>query len=219
MKNTNILYIEDDLTTAQYVTDFLQDCGFVVIHTDTITSGISFIENSRINIVLLDLNLPDFDGFELLKSLKNSHAIPIIILSAISDTKTKVKAFRYGANDYMVKPIDLLELEARIWSLLGYFSEISISKNDKLFYLKDENIYYENKIVDLTPIEFEIFEVLLKNKNKIVTREVLASSLSSLSSHRTLDYHIKNIRDKVEKDSKKPKYLKTEYGAGYKLMF
>jgi len=218
MDLVRILYIEDDLTSAKYLTEFLQEYGFEVEHTDTITSGLSLLNQSDFDLILLDLNLPDFDGFELLKS-SDSTALPIIIISALNDTNTKVKAFRYGASDFMVKPIDLLELEARIWSHLKRYGKIEIKKQDsKVFYIKNNQAYFHDEIVDFTPVEFDIFQILLKNKNQTITRERLTDALSSVSSHRTLDYHIKNIRSKIKDDSKNPKYLKTEYGVGYKFI-
>ena len=169
-------------------------------------------------MILLDLNLPDFSGFEVLKK-RNNERIPTIVMSALNEVNIKVKAFRYGAIDYMVKPINLLELEARIWAHLGKFDEMDKSKENKLFYIKDRHVYHDEKIIDFTSIEFEIFEILLKNKNQTISRERLAHALSSLTSHRTLDYHINNIRKKINDNVKPSRYLKTEYGLGYKLIF
>ncbi len=220
MNRVKILYIEDDMTAAKYIVEFLTGYGFEVEHTDSISSGISFLNQKEFDLLLLDLDLPDFDGFELLKSDESS-SLPIIVISAIADTTTKIRAFRYGANDYMVKPIDLLELEARIWAHLSRCSKVCVPKKDKdkrdIFRIKNSQLYFQTKAIDLTPIEFEIFQILLKNKNKTVTREILTETLSSVSSHRALDYHIKNIRSKIEKESKNPRYLKTQYGVGYKL--
>jgi DNA-binding response OmpR family regulator len=218
MSLIRILYIEDDLTTAKYLTEFLQEYGFDVVHTDTITSALSFLNQIEFDLILLDLNLPDFDGFELLKS-ENFTTLPIIVISALNDTNTKVKAFRYGASDYMVKPIDLLELEARIWSHLKKYGKIEkIKDNSEVFYIKNNHAYFQDKIIDFTPVELDIFKILLKNKNQTISRERLTDALSSISSHRTLDYHMKNIRTKINDNSKTPKYLKTEYGVGYKLI-
>ncbi len=217
MDHIQILYIEDDLTTAKYLIEFLEEHGFAVRHTDAVTSALSYLTQSRFDLILLDLNIPDFNGFELLKSTDTT-TIPIIVISALSDTNTKVKAFRYGASDYMVKPIDLLELEARIWSHLRKYGSLQPEEETPLFAIKEGNVYFQNKIIDFTPVEFEIFQILLKNKNQTITRERLTGALSSISSHRTLDYHIRNIRAKINDNGKNPKYLKTEYGVGYKLL-
>ena len=220
LEKTKLLYVEDDLMTAEIIVDFLQGCGFEVEFCDTITSALSLLQQKEFQLLLLDLTLPDFSGLELIKKVRQSQNIPMIVLSAHSEVKTKVTAFRYGANDYMVKPISLEELEARIWALLGRFSQIQTQDEiqKEMLYIKDNTLFFRNEALDLTQIEFDILSLLLKNKNKVLSRELLSSSLSSISSHRSLDYHIKNIRKKLKDDSSSPHYLKTQYGVGYKLV-
>ncbi|NPA59351.1 MAG: response regulator transcription factor [Epsilonproteobacteria bacterium] len=218
MKKIKILLIEDDQISAKYICDFLSDCDFEVAYTDNVTDGIASIKQHDHNLLLLDLNLPDFSGLDLLKDIKNKYSLPIIVVSAYNDTKTKVQAFRYGASDYMVKPLDLEELEARIWALLGRFSKLEKVLETKTFQIKDDFVFFKGQPLDLTSIEFEIFFILIENQNQTISRELLADSLSSISSHRSLDQHIKNIRKKINDDASKSKYLKTEYGVGYKLV-
>ncbi len=219
METIQILLIEDDETAANILHNFLTDCSFKVDVVFTATDGISHLKQNGYSLVLLDLNLPDFSGFELLKNIKNHISLPIIITSAHGDTQTKIKAFKYGASDYMVKPIDLEELEARIWALLGRFSDIKTQNEKKPFEIKNNIVFFMQQQLDLTTIEFEILSTLIKYKNQTITRENLASSLSSISSTRSLDHHIKNIRKKIGDDGGNAKYLKTEYGIGYKLLF
>lgn len=219
MENIKILLVEDDDLATAYIYDFLLDCGFAIDTTDTVTNGISFIKQNNYDLLLLDLNLPDFSGFDLLKSIRNNYSLPIIITSAYNDTKTKVQAFKYGASDYMVKPIDLEELEARIWSLLGRNSDIKTANEKNLFEIHNNSISFKQNILDLTSIEFDILSLLIKNKNQTLSRELLSDTLSSISSHRSLDHHIKNIRKKIDDDGSKSIYLKTEYGVGYRLVF
>jgi DNA-binding response OmpR family regulator len=218
LDNTKILIIEDDITTSELLYNFLCDCNFIADIVETITDGISFIKQNNYDIILLDLNLPDFSGFELLKEIKQFKSVPIIIISAYSDTKTKVKAFKYGANDYMTKPVDLEELEARIWALLSRHSEINIQQKQNTFHIKDNQIFFKDIQLNLTTTEFEILSILIKNQNQLIKRDVLAASLSTISSSRSLDYHIKNIRKKIGDNGSNSLYLKTEYGMGYKLI-
>ena len=217
MKKIKILYIEDDIITAKYTTTFLEDCGFSISHFESITPALVMLHEVKFEMLLLDLSLPDFHGFELIKKIRKRQTIPIIIMSAYSDVKTKVTAFRYGANDYMVKPIYLEELEARIWSILGMSSQIQ-EQTDEVLLLKENRLFFQEKALKLTQTEYDILLLLFKNKSQVLSREYLASSLSSMSSHRALDYHIKNIRKKMNDNSTHPKYLKTEYGVGYKLV-
>jgi len=219
MEKYQILIVEDDEIASYLMSDFLENSGFIVDCVYTVTDGISYLKNKKYDLLLLDLNLPDFSGFELISNIKNKVAIPIIVTSAYNDTETKVKAFKFGVHDYLSKPIDFLELEARIWSLLSRNDNIKLQEdNTTIFKVEQTQIKFKNKYLDLTNIEYELLSLLIENKNKVIPRDILTNSLSSISSHRSLDNHIKNIRKKIEDDTSNPKYLKTEYGMGYKLI-
>ncbi len=217
MQKVSLLLVEDDESASEFIYEYLQDCDFSVSAVFTATDGVSRLRNEHYDLLILDINLPDFDGYEVLKSIKNHTSIPVIITSAYSDTKSKLLAFKYGASDYMVKPLDLEELEARIWLQLGKNSEIKTEDKKKIFEIKDNIIYFKTDALNLTAIEFEILSNLIKNSNRSLKRDELISSLSSLSSPRSLDNHIKNIRKKIGDDGNKALYLKTEYGVGYIL--
>ncbi len=219
MRDIKILIVEDDETASYLMKSFLEDCDFLVDTVSTVTDGVSCLKNNNYTLLLLDLNLPDFSGFDLLSNIANSVAIPTIVISAYSDTKTKVKAFKYGANDYLTKPIDFLELEARIWALLSRKDNIKLVpvKEDVIFKIDSNQIYFKNEILHLTALEFDILSYFINHKGQIISREQLTNSIASVKSHRLLDNHIRNIRKKIEEDSSKPVYLKTEYGLGYRL--
>jgi len=217
MKIAKILLVEDDEFTSEILYEYLKECSFDVTPVFTATDSVAYIKRREFDLVLLDINLPDFDGYEVLKSIKNHISLPIIVTSAYSDTKSKLLAFKYGASDYMVKPLDLEELEARIWVHLGKNSNIKSEDEKKSFEIRERLIYFQNKVLDLTTIEFEILAILLKHPNQVVTRNELVEALSSISSNRSLDNHIKNIRKKIGDNGNKAIYLKTEYGVGYSL--
>jgi DNA-binding response OmpR family regulator len=216
MYEIKILLVEDDEFAAEVIYDFLSSCSFLVDTVFTATDGMSYIEQNEYDVVLLDINLPDYSGFDVLRNIKKNTSLPIIITSAFSDTQSKVMAFKYGASDYMTKPLDLEELEARIWVQLGKNSDIKM-QSDYIFKIDHSQIFFHNKALNLTKIEFEIMSILIKNQNRTVSRDELTSSLSSVGSHRSLDNHIKNIRKKLETIDTTINYLKTEYGIGYKL--
>jgi len=218
MNAIKILIVEDDELACELISNYLTDCGFDVTAVFTATDGISYASQSVYDVLLLDINLPDFNGFEVLKAIKDSTPIPTIVLSAYSDTKSKILAFRYGANDYMVKPIDMEELEARIWVQLSRHSSIQTEKEDGAFVIDNFNIYFKGKLLDLTSIEFKILSMLIKHKNQTIERKALVELLSSLSSDRSLDNHIKNIRKKLGDTGRQTRHLRTEYGVGYKLV-
>jgi len=218
MQKLKILMIEDDELASEIIADYLGGCGFVVECVFTATDGVAYIKHNDYDILILDINLPDFTGYEVLKNIRKNTSLPVIITSAYSDTKSKILAFKYGANDYMVKPLDLEELEARIWVQLSKNSEIEMKKENTTFEIKDSKIFFKNSILDLTSVEHEIMSVLIQNKNQTMKREDLVDALSSLSSNRSLDNHIKNIRKKIGDNGNKAVYLKTEYGVGYRLV-
>jgi len=218
MQNTKILLIEDDELASELIYMHLVECGFKTTTVFTATDGVSYLKNNHYDILILDINLPDFNGYEVLKSIKSYTSLPIIVTSAYNDTKSKLMAFKYGASDYMVKPLDLEELEARIWIQLGKNSKIELETDVKTFEIKDNNIYFKQKPLQLTTIEFEILSTLIKSSNQVIKRDTLVSSLSSVSSERSLDNHIKNIRKKISDNGSKSTYLKTEYGVGYILL-
>ncbi len=217
----NILLIEDDENSAFLIKDFLEEYDFKINIANTVTTAISNIKFEKYSLILLDINLPDFNGFEVLKFLNiNKINIPVIVISAYSDKNSKLQAFKLGANDYMVKPIDPEELEARIWVQLKNLSTFVEKINKNIFELSNNVIIFENKPLKLTKTEFEILKYLMENKNSVVKRDDLLKCLSSIiQSDRSLDYHIKNIRIKLGDTGANPRYLVTEYALGYKLVF
>ena len=217
MKKNRIVLLEDDDGTAEYTKDFLEDCGFEVNVFTLSTDALANMKFNKYDILLLDLNLPDLDGFEVLKAIKNSIKISTIVISAHSDIKTKLHAFKLGALDYIVKPYNLEELEARIWAIFGK-GDI-LEKSSDTFVVNEQHIFFKDERINLTQTETDILKILITNKKSTTSREDLASSLSKISSQRSLDYHIKNIRKKINDSSSSPQYLKTEYGVGYRLCF
>ncbi len=165
MQEVKVLLVEDDEMTSEYLATFLRDSGFDVDTVFSVTDGISYLKQNHYDILLLDINLPDFSGMELLKSIKGSLSLPVIVLSAYGDTKSKIMAFRYGATDYMVKPIDLEELEARIWVQLGKNSLIPADFEEEAFRIETSDILLYGKPLNLTWTEFKILQLLLQNKN------------------------------------------------------
>ena len=202
MKKIKVLIVEDDEEISYLIQNFLNKSGFITKVVYTATDGISYLYNEKYDILLLDLSLPDFTGYDLLNSVKQNIAIPTIVISAYSDLDTKLKAFKYGASDYMVKPIEFLELEARIWALLSIQGKIKFNEEMPLFKIKQNNI----------------LSYFINNQSQVISRDKLLSIVPSIKNSRLLDNHIKNIRNKIEENKSKPEYLKTEYGVGYKFI-
>jgi DNA-binding response OmpR family regulator len=178
------------MDAANYLKLYLEDCNFEVETFETVTQSISSIKFNQYSLILLDINLPDYDGFEILRFINKYHInIPVIITSAYSNREYKLQAFRLGASDYVCKPIDPEELELRIWVHLKNQTQLK-QIEEKVFSIENNTIYFNQRVLQLTKIEFEI-----------------------------LSYLIKNIREKIDDNGSNPKYLITEYGTGYKLIF
>lgn len=220
MVKNRVLIIEDDDEAAYHLKVYLQECSFFVDIFQTVTDSISHIQFNRYALLLLDINLPDFDGFEVLKFMNQHHIhIPTIVLSAYSTKEYKLHAFKLGACDYVCKPIDPEELEARMWVHLKNKSFVVRSSQEN-FSIQNGTIFFKERVLKLTKIEFNILSHLMQHRNHTVDRKELLTYLSKKSqNNRSLDYHIQNIRKKISDNGSNPTYLVTEYGIGYKLTF
>ncbi|AFL68292.1 response regulator transcription factor [Sulfurospirillum barnesii] len=219
-KKIKVLLIEDDTDAAKEVVDFLENVGFELTVAETAVEGLTKLATQAYELLLLDLSLPDFSGFEVIKQINNQNSIPIIVLSCHTNLDAKIKAFRFGVDDYLCKPFMLEELEVRMWAILKRCSMIKFEASQALLSMdyKNQTISLNNTPLPLTAIEYKILAFLIENKNRVVYRDVLAIHLSSLSSRQSLNYHIQNIRKKLGDSSKKPKFIMTEYGTGYRLV-
>ena len=221
MIKNKLLLVEDDTDVVSWIEEYLGEFGFITTSLETVRDAIISIDQNSYDLIILDINLIDFLGYEVLKHIEEKKLnIPVIVISANSEQKNKLHAFKLGACDYMVKPLDLEELEARIRVHLRSKENDDVQNNNELlFSINNKQIHFSNKLLKLTKTEYEILKKMIENKNTILSRETLCESLSSISSSRSLDYHIQNIRKKIDDNSSTPQYLVTEYGLGYKLIF
>lgn len=163
------------------------------------------------------MNLPDFFGYEVLKYVNDNHIeLPVIVISAYADMKNKLHAFNLGASDYMNKPLNLEELYARIRVHTKTNIKAISTNNDKISINKSQ-ILVNNTPLKLTRTEFAILNLLITYKNQTLSRETFCDSIPSISSQRALDYHISNIRKKLEEIQENSNCLVSEYGFGYRL--
>ncbi|MDU7693412.1 MAG: response regulator transcription factor [Helicobacter sp.] len=221
----NILMIEDDLELAEILNDYLSAHDIKVTNYDEPYTGMSAIATQNFDLLLLDLTLPNLDGLEVCKQVARQKNIPIIISSARSDTDDKVKALENGADDYLPKPYDPKELLARIHSLLRRYNkkgakEQSVSQSIFRIDKESREVYFKERKVDLTRAEYEILTLLISKKGHVFSREAIAiesESINPESSNKSIDVIIGRLRSKIEQDPKKPKYIISVRGVGYKL--
>lgn len=221
-----ILLLEDELSILSFISLNLKREGFEVLETMSGTAAISmYEENPDISLAVLDVMLPDIDGFEVLKYIRAQNSkIGIIMLTARTNEQDKVKGLGYGADDYMEKPFSPAELIARIKSLLRRVNpedtNLEIIKSGNFtINITNRTFYKDEKEIDLTPKEFEILELFLKNKNKSLQRDFILNNIwgkNYFGDYKVVDVNIRRIRKKIENDATHPEHLKTVWGYGYR---
>jgi DNA-binding response OmpR family regulator len=219
-----ILLIEDEQELAESIIDYLQSNDVICEHADDIAAAISKIGSYDYDCVLLDLMLPDGDGFKVLTELKKLEKTDGIIITSAKDTlDTRLEGLKLGADDFLTKPFHLSELLARIQALvrrkqfngknLVRFNEIEVDVLSK-------TVKANNKLIDVTKKEIDLLLYLIGNNNKVLSKAALAEHLSGdmadmLDNHGFVYAHIKNLKKKLS-DAGCPDYIKTVYGLGYK---
>lgn len=219
--NKKILLIEDDVEMQSLITDYLEEYNFDCTAIAHPKKALEELRNiSSYCLVILDLMLPDMDGFDLFKKIKSIRNIPIIISSARGDIGNKIHGFELGADDYLAKPYEPRELVLRIEYILKRRTDSKLEIVDFIIDKQNRTVILDDYSIDLTKIEFDIFIFLIENMNKISSREQIlnATSLDKNTKNRTIDMHISNIRYKIGDDSKMPKYIKSVWGIGYKFV-
>lgn len=225
MKN-KILFCDDDKNICELARLYLEKEGYEVVFANDGRQAINAFGRENPSLVILDIMMPEADGYEVCREIRKISNVPIIFLTAKSDVFDKVLGLELGADDYMVKPFDMKELIARIKAVLRRTDiDVKEIKKDEVSY---DNLYislsnYEIKIDDIQlempPKELELLYFLASNPNKVFTRDQLLSSVwdyDYFGDSRTVDVHIKRIREKIENKSTKWS-LKTVWGVGYKF--
>ncbi|EKQ53391.1 MULTISPECIES: response regulator transcription factor [unclassified Clostridium] len=222
---SNILIIEDEQSVSEILKAYLEKEGYEVYSTDNGLDGIEIFRKEKIDLVILDLMLPDIEGEEVCKILRKISDVYIFMLTAKSTLSDKIEGLNIGADEYLTKPLSPRELTARVNAL---FRRIGGDNDNVLFFDKDKLIIDSDKRlvklngeeISLTPNEFDILYILASNKGKVFSREAIierAFGIDFEGSDRIIDVHIKNLRKKIEKDSKSPRYIITVTKIGYKF--
>ncbi len=226
----NILMIEDDLELAEILAEYLEQFDMHVTTAEDPFIGLSTLNIKTFDLIILDLTLPGFDGLEVCKEIRKKHSTPIIISSARHDITDKVAALDNGADDYLPKPYNPMELQARIKSLLRRNQQSTISHSKAKTIEKQQDlvvnegsmsIKFFGSELNLTRAEYEILSYLIKKDGGVVSREELIYNTDSINedtSSKSIDVIIGRIRHKLGENSKKPKYIQSVRGIGYKFL-
>jgi DNA-binding response OmpR family regulator len=223
-----ILIIEDERSIARVVKAYLEAEGFRVIHTATGKEGLERLSKERPLLIILDLMLPDISGEEICQFIKDRDDIPVIMLTAKSSEEERIKGFSLGADDYVVKPFSPRELVFRVKALLKRYEKRGLKSGIMSFnggeLVIDSDSYEVKKggrTIGLTPTEFRVLYCLAGSPNRVFTREELVQKALGYEFEgyeRSIDAHIKNIRQKLGDDPKRPEFILTIYGVGYKFI-
>lgn len=219
--------IEDDLELAEILIEYLDQYNIKVTNYESPELGISALRIKKFDLVILDLSLPEIDGIEVCRLIRSHHNVPIIISSARSNLGDKIACFSYGADDFMPKPYDTQELIFRIKSILRRCNFEIENKSEetksKIFTHNEEKmeIIKDGKLLDLTNAEYHILAYLIKKAGFVISREELLSNVDSIkyeSTYKSIDVLIGRVRNKIEDNTRKPKYILSIRGVGYKLI-
>lgn len=224
MMAKKILVVDDELKIVQLVRAYLQQAGFSVITASNGKDALTLWRAEQPALVILDLMLPDVDGLDVAREIRQKSNTPIIMLTARAEDADRIAGLEIGADDYVVKPFNPRELVARVRAVLrrvkGLAKPTVIEASDLVINLEGHEAYLRGQRLELTPIEFKLLETLAEQPGRVFTRLQLIEALSGTTYatlDRTIDTHIKNLRRKIEPDPQNPEYIVTVRGVGYKF--
>jgi len=224
--NYNILVLDDEKEIADLVELYLKNENYNVYKFYESKAAIDFIKNNNLDLAILDVMLPDIDGFSICNIIRKNYNYPIIMLTAKVDDLSKIQGLSIGADDYITKPFNPLELVARVKSVLRRYNNYN-QKNEELIEISgltlnksNHKCILYNEELNLTPTEFSILWYLCENKGKVVSSEELFSNVwgeKCFDCNNTVMVHIKRLREKMHEKPKHPKFIKTIWGVGYEI--
>ncbi len=226
---SKILIVEDEVAIAELEKDYLELSGFDVVMQHTGDAGLKAALNEDFNLIILDLMLPNVDGFEICKKVREKKNTPIIMVSAKKEDIDKIRGLGLGADDYMTKPFSPSELVARVKAHLARYERLVGSgvKANEIIEIRGikidktaRRVYVTGEEKAFTTKEFDLLTFLAENPNHVFTKEELFNKIwdmESIGDIATVTVHIKKIREKIEFNTSKPQYIETIWGVGYRF--
>ena len=221
----NILIVEDNIELAEEVSLFLSNSGYICKVSNNCDDAFEEINSNDYDVILLDLGLPDGSGFDILKSVrKTTSKTAIIIITARGELDDRINGLQLGADDYLAKPFALTELQARLFAIIRRihgFTNNELKVHDFNIQLQDYKVSFNEILINLTKKEFDIFQYLVLNKNRVITRlqlteHVWGDILEVNSDSNFIDVHVRNLRKKLDKHSKID-WFETVRNVGYRI--
>ena len=229
MEINHVLIVEDDKEIREGVQIYLQSQGYVVFQAADGIEGLEILEKEEIHLAIIDIMMPRMDGIRMTMKLREKYDFPVIMLSAKSEEVDKITGLNIGADDYICKPFNPLELVARVKSNLRRYTSLgSLTGENKAIYqvggliLNDDikQVTVDDEPVKMTPIEYNILLLLMKNQGRVFSINQIYESIwneDAIGADNTVAVHIRHIREKIEINPKEPRYLKVVWGVGYKI--
>jgi DNA-binding response OmpR family regulator len=221
-----VLVVDDEKLIVKGIRFSLEQDGMEVDCAYDGEEALALAKANAYDMILLDIMLPKMDGFEVCQAIREFSNMPIVMLTAKGDDMDKILGLEYGADDYITKPFNILEVKARIKAIMRRTTsqpkkEVHtsvIEKGDLRLDTDSRRLFIQGKEVNLTAKEFDLMELLVKNENKVYSRETLLTTVWGADfpgDERTVDVHVRRLREKVEKNPSEPKYIHTKWGVGY----
>ncbi len=221
----NILIVEDQQELAQEVRDFLMQTGYICKLANNCETALEEINSNDFDVLLLDLGLPDGSGFDILKEVRKTQSkIAVIIITARGELNDRIHGLQLGADDYLTKPFALTELGARLFAIIRRmhgFTANELNMHGFTLQLQDYKVSYNGSAINLTKKEFDIFQYLVLNKNRVITRlqlteHIWGDILEVNSDSNFIDVHVRNLRKKLDKHTAIP-WFETVRNVGYRI--
>ena len=230
MSDEKILVVDDEENIRELLKFNLENLGYNVMCSDNGKDAYNIVKNEKPSLVLLDVMLPGMDGYDVCKAIRMNNVIsttPIIMITAKGEELDKVLGLELGADDYITKPFSIRELTARVKAVLRRTGVSTVESN--IFSFGNIEIDFEKhevskdgEKIDLTLKEYELLETFVKNKGRVLTRDFLLDKVwgyEYIGETRTVDVHIRHLRQKVEEDDKNPRFIETIRGVGYRFNY
>lgn len=223
--NERILVVDDDEGVLRINRDYLEQAGFHVAVASDGLAALAQFDAFQPALVILDLMLPQLDGLEVARRLRKKSEVPIIMLTARTDEVDRVTGLELGADDYVVKPFSAREMISRVRAVLrrtegGLSKPVVLETREIQVNLETRQAWIRGQRVELTPMEFDLLVLLMQHPGKVFTRLQILEALRGVayeSFERSVDAHVKRLRQKIEIDPKNPRYVLTVYGTGYRF--
>lgn len=222
-----VLVVDDEKLIVKGIRFSLEQDGMEVVCAYDGEEALAAAKEQEFDIILLDVMLPGLSGFEVCQQIREFSDVPIVMLTAKGEDMDKILGLEYGADDYITKPFNILEVKARIKAIMRRMASKETVKSDSSDIIEHgdmkidregRRVYIENKEINLTAKEFDVLELLLLNPNRVYSREKLLTLVWGADypgDVRTVDVHIRRLREKIEKNPSEPRYVHTKWGVGY----